>query len=153
MPFSLPLRPIVMFQRYRRAMTLGVRGVVLEGDRRILLVRHTYTPGWHLPGGGVEPGETTAEALKRELREEAGVALEGDGELFGLYLQRVFAARDHVAVYVCRRWNRIEGHREASLEIAESSFFPVDSLPAGTTEPTRRRIAEIVEGRPRAADW
>jgi 8-oxo-dGTP pyrophosphatase MutT (NUDIX family) len=151
--FSLPLRPIVMFQRYRRAMTLGVRGMVLENDRRVLLVRHTYTPGWHLPGGGVEPGETAAEALARELREEAGIALEGEADLFGLYLQRVFAARDHVALYVCRGWRQIEGHRRASLEIAECAFFPVDSLPAGTTEPTRRRIAEVVEGSPRAADW
>lgn len=39
----------------QRPMTLGVRGLVLDVPAKtVMLIRHTYVPGWHLPGGGVE---------------------------------------------------------------------------------------------------
>ena len=60
--------------RIRRAMTLGVRGIALDPAGHLLLVRHTYAPGWHLPGGGVESAETTINAIVREMAEEGGVS-------------------------------------------------------------------------------
>lgn len=148
----LPQRLFLTFMRFRRGMTLGVRAVVLDRDERVFLVRHGYTPGWHFPGGGVEVGETIHDALVRELDEEGGLVLEGAAELFGMYLGRNSAARDHIAVFVCRAWREVR-ERKPGFEIADSGFFGRDELPDGTTDATRRRLAEILEGAPPSADW
>jgi 8-oxo-dGTP pyrophosphatase MutT (NUDIX family) len=64
---------------------------VIDKDQRIFLVTHTYVPGWQLPGGGVEPGETMAEALARELMEEGNIEILEPPVLHGLFFNsRVF---------------------------------------------------------------
>ena len=68
-------RAFHLYWRWARGVTLGVRGLVIDKDQRIFLVAHTYVPGWQLPGGGVEPGETMAEALARELMEEGNIEI------------------------------------------------------------------------------
>jgi 8-oxo-dGTP pyrophosphatase MutT (NUDIX family) len=151
--FRLPIRTFLFLQRHRKALTLGVRAVIFDAENRVLLIRHSYTPGWHFPGGGVEPGETIATAMARELEEESGIALTGEAELFGLYLQRPHGGRDHVAVYVCRHWRQARQPQIPNMEIVDSRFFAPADLPADTTGPTRRRLAEIVEGASRAAEW
>ena len=65
----------------------SARAVILDQDDRILLCRfvfpHPAVPGperavWAAPGGGVEPGEDRLTALRRELREEIGLAVTAD---------------------------------------------------------------------------
>ena len=51
--------------RLWRGTTLGVRVIAFDGDG-LLLVRHTYVTGWHLPGGGVQAGETAEAAARLE---------------------------------------------------------------------------------------
>jgi 8-oxo-dGTP pyrophosphatase MutT (NUDIX family) len=139
------LRKILHFYwRLTRGLTLGVRGVVLDSDGRVLLVRHGYTPGWHFPGGGVEPGESLIDALARELAEEGNVRLTGAPRLHGVFLDRT-SPRDHVALFVVHEFDW-QGPKRPNWEIPEARFFPFDRLPEGTTEGTRRRLQEILSG-------
>jgi ADP-ribose pyrophosphatase YjhB (NUDIX family) len=135
-----------------RPMTLGVRGIVVGDDESVLLVRHGYVPGWHFPGGGVEVGETFAHALGRELEEEACVRLAGAPVLHGLFFNGHVSRRDHVAVYLIRRFE-VTGVRAPDREIEEARFFPRRALPEGTSAGTHARLAEIFEGAPVAEFW
>ena len=153
---SLPQRMLGrllhLYFRVVRGMTLGVRAVVLDGEGRVFLVRHTYTPGWHLPGGGVEVGETLEEALAKELREEGCIRLTGPGMLHGVFFNRAMSRRDHVAVFVVREFVA-ESVKQPDREIAEAGFFPLNTLPEGTTPATRRRLREVVDRQVATADW
>jgi len=52
---------------------VSVKGVVLDSSGKVLLVRE-QNGHWDLPGGGVEHGESTSAALRREIQEELGRA-------------------------------------------------------------------------------
>jgi len=149
----LPMKLYLGLARLRRGMTLGVRAAVFDGDGRVFLVRHTYTPGWYLPGGGVEPGETLVAALDRELMEEGAIALDRPAELFGLYLNRHISRRDHVALFVARDWRQVRQPRLPNLEIVECGFFAPNDLPDGATAATRQRLAEIKNGAAISLEW
>src|SRR6476659_8510637 len=99
---SVTARMMHFYWRFARGMTLGVRGLVIDDAGRILLVQHSYVRGWHLPGGGVEPGETMLQALARELAEEGNIELTAIPKLHALYFNKRASRRDHVALYVVR---------------------------------------------------
>ena len=145
-------RVITLGALFQRPMTLGVRGLVIDPDDRVLLVRHTYLPGFYLPGGGVESGETMLQALTRELVEEGRVHVLGAPALHAVYLNRRVSPRDHVALYVVRHF-RCEGFRAPDHEIAEAGFFRLDALPPDVTPATRARLAEVLDGAPVSPYW
>lgn len=141
-----------LYFRVARGMTLGVRAVVLDADKRVFLVRHTYISGWYLPGGGVEVGQSFREAMLRELMEEGRIEVLGEPALLGVYLNSHVSPRDHVAVYVVREF-RQDRPPEPNREIAETGFFALDALPEDTTQGTRLRLAEVLDGRPVGTTW
>jgi 8-oxo-dGTP pyrophosphatase MutT (NUDIX family) len=149
---SLVARVLHVYWRVSRGMTLGVRGLVVDGAGRILLVQHSYVRGWHLPGGGVEPDETMLEALTRELAEEGNIRLTGMPRLHGVFFNRRVSQRDHVAVYVVQDFEQ-DAPFVPTREIAHASFFPLDALPNDTTAGTRARIAEVMGGAPVSPYW
>jgi ADP-ribose pyrophosphatase YjhB (NUDIX family) len=141
-----------LYWRFARGMTLGVRAVVLDGENRVFLVKHSYVSGWHLPGGGVEAGETFRDALQRELAEEGRIELKGEPALHGLFFNSHISRRDHVAVYLVRHF-RQDRLPEPNREIVACGFFETAALPAETTRGTRLRITEVIEGLAPIATW
>jgi len=62
-----------------------VGAIVTDGQGRLLMIKRGHDPGaglWSIPGGRIEPGETDAEALVREMIEETGLTVEV-GRLIG----------------------------------------------------------------------
>lgn len=132
-----------IYWRFTRPLTAGARVVVIDEEDRVLLVRHTYMPGWYLPGGGVEGGETMRTAAERELWEEVGVTPKMDLTFFGLYANFAEFKSDHVSLFVLRAFDIQD---QPNREIAEFGFFSPDALPLETTKATRCRIREVMEG-------
>jgi 8-oxo-dGTP pyrophosphatase MutT (NUDIX family) len=125
-------RAFHLYWRWARGVTLGVRGLVIDKDQKIFLVTHTYVPGWQLPGGGVEPGETMAEALARELVEEGNIEILEPPVLHGLFFNSRVSQRDHVALFIVRSF-RQQRVPVPNREIAAHGFFSLDAVPENTT--------------------
>ena len=136
----------------RWPLTIGVRIIVRDGPGLVLLVRHTYAPGWHFPGGAVDRRETAADAAARELREEALIEAMAPPRLAGVFLSTTQGKSDHIVLFEAGAWRHVEGKKRA-LEIAETGFFPIRDLPKGTTGGTRRRLAELLGEADAGAAW
>ncbi len=141
-PISTPVFRAIA--RTTRAMTLGVRGLVTDAEGRVLLIEHTYIPGWYMPGGGVERGETAEHALHRELIEEAGVEPTERMTLASVHDNGAKFPGDHVLIYRVGAWREVPA--TARGEIHARGWFAPDALPPETTPSTRRRVAEMLGG-------
>lgn len=148
-PYTRPL--FFAHSRMTRAKTLGVRGLVIEDNRRVLLVEHTYLKGWWLPGGGVDAMEMAGDAVARELREEAGVVPLEMPRLLSIHSNESFFPGDHVLVY------RIDSFRREAMtsrgEIKAAEFFDLDALPDEINDGSLRRIQEATQGFPPDPLW
>jgi ADP-ribose pyrophosphatase YjhB (NUDIX family) len=146
------VRPLLhTWWRWSRGMTLGVRGVVEREDGRVVLVKHTYVSGWHLPGGGVEAGESASYAMCRELSEEAGIELIESPRLLGVYGNHKYFRGDHVLVFKAARWRPCETNNDGEIE--QVDWFDPQDLPEDVSPGTRRRLDEVFRGLQKSEDW
>ena len=145
------MRVVHVYFAATRGMTMGVRAACFDRSGRVFLVRHSYVPGWHMPGGGIERRETSHDALVKELREEGNLRIVGEPQLFQVYLNTSASRRDHVVFY--RADVEQTAPRKPDAEIVECGFFALDALPEGTTEATRRRLRELSGEEPAAHYW
>ena len=123
-------------------VAFGVSAIVDDAAGHVLLVRHSYQPGWHLPGGGVGAAEPPAEAVLRELREEVGLLESDPPELVGIFTRRIGWVTNVIALY------RVPHARIAfkpNAEIREILWADPRALPQGTVRGVRRRLAEFTD--------
>ena len=137
--------------RILRPVSVGVRMMLIQ-DGKIVLVRHTYQPGWQFPGGGVKWGESLQAAAAREAREEAGVRLLGQPSLFGIYHNLSEGKSDHVALFLSEDF--VLEQPTDQWEIHSCVAFRLDELPTDLGAGYRRRVTEYLAGRgTRAEGW
>jgi 8-oxo-dGTP pyrophosphatase MutT (NUDIX family) len=118
---------------------LGVSGAVFDGEGRVLLVRHSYAPGWHLPSGGVKRGEHPDAAVRRELAEEVGLS-GGTIRPAGFYARKAGWVSAPVAFY---RVDDGKVNFRPNLEIRAICFANPSAPPPGTGRGSQRRLAEL----------
>jgi 8-oxo-dGTP pyrophosphatase MutT (NUDIX family) len=133
-----------------RPLSISVKLMLIQDaqtDAKIVLVQHSYQPGWHIPGGGVKRGETLEQAARREAREELGATL-NDLRLQGIYTHFGEYKSDHLAMFVSEAFT-FTGRGDAEIERLE--LFPVRNLPKGLSKSSRRRVEEYLHGQPAVA--
>ncbi len=109
-----------------RPRRFGVK-VLLVNQDKILLVRHSYTKGWTLPGGGFRPtSELPEDAARREVREELGVEC-GNITLLGKYESQLEYKRDTI---YCLRATLDDQTIQVSGEIKEARWYTTKSVPS-----------------------
>lgn len=123
--------------RHFKSHGAGVQAIVWTDRKTVVLVRHSYMPGWHLPGGGRKRHETPKEAVIRELEEEIGLRswrtirhLEDVTETSG-------RRTHHIGIFAL---TGVDYLPRASLEIAAVEEFDPARLPASAAV-ARRRLA------------
>ncbi len=131
-------------------VSYGVTALVTDENGRVGLVRHSYKPGWSLPGGGVERGEPPAIAILRELKEEIGLLQSDPPVLIGLYTRPMGWATNVIALY---RVANAKAAFRPNFEIRAFVFADPAAPPPETTPGTRRRLAELVDGTPPNPFW
>lgn len=125
----------------RRPRTFGAHAVALTRERRLILVKLRYAPGWRLPGGGRTEHEDPRQAALRELREEVGMISNGEVQLaceleestdFKRDLASLVIVRD--VEYRPRRW---------SWEVEEVREVALNTLPADLSPQMRRWLGAV----------
>jgi 8-oxo-dGTP pyrophosphatase MutT (NUDIX family) len=121
----------------RRPRTLGAHALALTPERKVILVRLRYAPGWRLPGGGREAAENPRDTVLRELCEEIGMVGHGAVRLACELAENSDFKRDLAALLVVEdvryepRW---------SWEVERVAEAALDDHPADLSPPARRRI-------------
>ena len=133
------------FQSLRRLLwfftgpqTVGVHGVPLTPDGKVVLVMLSYARGWRLPGGGQRKTEDSRTAMIRELREEIGLTNFDSVDLVTGFEHRPDRRHGEGSLFVVRG---VRYRPKWSLEIKQVGAFGLHDLPKDTAVITRQLLA------------
>ena len=118
---------------------LGANGVVLNERNQVLLAHHVFRDAiaWGLPGGGVKRGEDLGQALRREILEETGLAVQVQ-HLLQITLE------EERPLLSCHFWCSVDGipRLQVNGELFEAGFYSLDALP-GTIDPGQLALIKL----------
>jgi len=129
-----------LWWKIRKPVTKGARAILIK-DKQVLLVQHSYTGGWYIPGGKIKALESYEEGLRRELREEVGFK-SGDLTYFGTYENFYEGKGDTILVFTCHNY-QMETNK--NLEVKCQAYFDLDRLPPNISPGSLRRIQAYKE--------
>jgi 8-oxo-dGTP pyrophosphatase MutT (NUDIX family) len=124
----------------RRPDVQGVKCVLTDGER-VLLVRHTYgNRGWDLPGGAVHRGEPPSRTATREMGEELGIEVTAWRELGQLEVEVDFR---HDTMHLFQAEIGSAAITMDRCELAEVAWFPLARLPTEQGRFVRAILARL----------
>jgi 8-oxo-dGTP diphosphatase len=118
--------------------------IELPSDRLVLIRRRNPPPGWALPGGFVDAGETVEQAARREALEETSLAVDLVRQ-FHVYSDPARDPRGHTVTVVFVA--RAEGTPSGADDAAEARAFPRDQLPEPLAFDHGKILADYLAGR------
>lgn len=131
--------------RLSRGLTVGARCLIINNKEEIMLVRHSYNDGWHLPGGGVESNESIIDALSREVHEECNIVFDKEPYFLETKFNHKVSSRDHVFIYLSKYWHFSNKSRHIQNEVMESKFFNIKNLPNDIEYVSKESLEKITK--------
>lgn len=127
-----------LWQRVWRKTRLGVCAIIVNEQGEILLVKHTYSDGWFLPGGAARSGENLLDAIRRELAEELSLELDSPLGVHGIFFHE--RKREYISVFAFEVDKSTEVTQ--NWEIEDWGWYNLESLPQGLSLGAERRLLE-----------
>ena len=118
-----PKLQLFFMRRLEDEFLVGVTGIFIDDEKKILLVRHTYRGGWSLPGGYIKGKEHPKEGLEREIKEETGLIVSADERL------KIRTDRQTARLDITYSGKFIGGVFMPSKEVKDAKLFSFDKLP------------------------
>ncbi len=134
------------FSHPRFSVTAGA--IITDDSGRVLLLKHRFRPGsgWGIPGGYIDKGEQAEDALRRELREEAGLEVK-DVKIVAV---RTFKRPQQVeTVFWCRAIGEPE---QLNYEIEKAAWFVLDNLPPSLPKDQKELLKQVLDDGARTQD-
>lgn len=134
------------------SLVVGGSAVVVDNEGRILLQRRSDSGNWALPGGAMDIGETFAQSVIREVKEETGFDVRID-RIVGIYSDpgHVFAYEDgevRQEFNICLACTIVDGELSVSDESTDVRFVAVDEVAQlQMHESIRKRIEDYLNGK------